>query len=285
MTTLSPAPVGWSFLRSRRWIGYYALLVIFSIACVWFGNWQFDRRAEARAEINRIDNNYDAAAIPLAEAMPDPESFDIDALKWQSVEVTGEYIGEPYLARNRPGAGGVGSNLIHPFQLTDGSIFFIDRGWVPVTGADEIPEALPMPAEGEITVTARLRSSEPDLAGRDSSGRTVASIYVPELARLAGAEQVYNAAYGQVITESVSGETGVLPLKPVRDEGPHLSYALQWYVFILIGVIGVIYAARQEFRGLNAGSEAVAQDDARRADKKRKRGPTDADYEDAFLDR
>ena len=39
---------GWSFLRSRRWLGYFALFIVFSIACVWLGNWQFERRAEAR---------------------------------------------------------------------------------------------------------------------------------------------------------------------------------------------------------------------------------------------
>lgn len=285
MNQLTPTPVGWSFLRSKQWIGYFSLLVIFSIACVWFGNWQFERRAEARAEIDRIDNNYDAPAIPLSTAMPNPEQFDVDELKWQTVEVTGTYLGEPFLARNRPGASGVGSQLLHPLQLNDGSVFFVDRGWVPVTGADAIPEALPMPDSGEVTVTARLRASEPELSGRESSGRTVASIYLPELATVGGFENVYTAAYGQVVTESPTGDTGVLPLRPVRDEGPHLSYALQWYVFILIGIIGVAYAARQEFRGYNAESASVAHEDARRAERKQRRGLTDADIEDALLDR
>lgn len=73
---------GWSFLRSRRWLGYYVLLVIFCIVCVWLADWQFDRRADARAEIARIEQNYDAAAILLDDAVPDPAGFDEDALKW-----------------------------------------------------------------------------------------------------------------------------------------------------------------------------------------------------------
>ena len=48
-------PVGWAFLRSRRWLGYFALLIVFSIACVLLGDWQFARRAEARAAGERID--------------------------------------------------------------------------------------------------------------------------------------------------------------------------------------------------------------------------------------
>lgn len=42
---------GWRFLYSRRWLGYYAMLLIFAIGCVLLSNWQFSRREEARAEI------------------------------------------------------------------------------------------------------------------------------------------------------------------------------------------------------------------------------------------
>lgn len=276
--------VGWSFLRSRRWFGYLAMLVLFSLACVWFGNWQFERRAEARAEIARIDANYDAPAVPLAEAVTGLGDFDENELKWQTVEATGTYIGEPFLARNRPAAEGVGSNMIMPLQLTDGTIFFVDRGWVPVAGADEIPADLPAAPEGLVTVQARLRASEPEILGRSSSGRSVASINLTELGSLLNSERAYIGAYGQLVSETPSGDTGIVPAKPERDEGPHLSYALQWYVFILIAIIGVAYAARQEYRNLNAGDASVLREDARRAERRRRRGPSDADVEDALLD-
>jgi len=277
--------VGWRFLHSKRWIGYFALLLIFSVACVWLGNWQFDRRAQARAEIERIDNNYDAEPRPLSELLPDPASFDEDSLKWHPVELRGTYGDETFLARNRPGAAGVGSDLIHAFHTTDGAVFFIDRGWVPVAGADPVPNNLPQPPSGEVTVIARLRAGEPQLDGRTTAGNSVASIDLPELAQLsASSGVVYTGAYGQLVSEQPPGETGVLPPRPERDEGPHLSYALQWYVFILIAAIGVAYAARQEYRNLNAGNDSVLREDERRARRKRRRGPTDAEEEDALLD-
>lgn len=277
--------VGWSFLRSRRWLGYFSLLLLFSIACVLLGNWQFFRRAEAQAEIARIDANYDADAVPLDSVLGVSDEFDVDQLKWKPVELKGEYVGEPLLARNRPNGGTVGSQLLQAFRLQDGTVLFIDRGWVPVTGDKELPDTLPEPPNGAATVTARLRASEPEIPGRTSSGQTVASIHAAELAKLTGLETVaYTSAYGQLIFESPAGESGVLAPKPIRDEGPHLSYALQWYVFILIAVAGVAYAARQEYLGLNAGGEAVRQIDARQAERKRRKGPTDADEEDALLD-
>lgn len=283
------APVGWSFLRSSRWIGYFAMLAIFSIACVFLGNWQFDRRAEARAEIDRIDANYDAPATPLAEELPNPAAFDEDAQKWRTVEAVGEYVGDPYLARNRPGREGVGSNLIQALHTEDGRVFFVDRGWVPIDGHEAetggiAAEELPEPPSGEVRVEARLRASEPSIPGRTSAGRTVASIELPELARLTDTEgEAYTGAYGMLVTETPAGEHGVLPQKPERDEGPHLSYALQWYVFIGIACIGVAYAARREYRGLNPDSNAVREQDRRSAERRRRRGPSDAEEEDALI--
>lgn len=283
-------PVGWSFLSSRRWLGYFAMLLAFSIACVFLGNWQFDRRAEARAEIARIDANYDAAPVPLEDELQSLDAFDLDAHKWQTITVTGEYIGDPIYARNRPGPGGVGSNLIQPLQTEHGDVFFVDRGWVPVDGVaaeegDHELKDLPRAPQGTVQVEARLRASEPAIAGRTSTASTVASINLPALAELSGTDgEAFVGAYGALVAETPAAEHGVLAERPERDEGPHLSYALQWYVFIIIACIGVGYAAKREFRGLNQGSEAVAEQDRRTAARQSRRRPSDSEEEDAILD-
>lgn len=287
---VKPSQPGWSFLASRRWLGYYAMLLIFSIACVWLGNWQFDRRGEARAEIDRIDNNYDSPAVDLETELPELSKYDDSAQKWRTVHLEGEYVGDPILARNRPGPEGVGSDLIQALETNAGNIFYVNRGWVPVNGneaeaSDFDPDLLPPAPLGPVSVDVRLRSSEPEIAGRSSSERTVGSIDVPEIVKITGLESpTYTAAYGMLITENPTAEHGILPDKPERDEGPHLSYALQWYVFILIALIGVGYAARQEFRSLNAGSDTVRNQNRRSAARKTKRGPSDSDEEDALLD-
>ncbi len=280
---------GWSFLCSRRWLGYYVLLIVFCSVCVWLADWQFDRRADARAEIARIEQNYGGPAIPLEEAVPDPTRFDEDALKWQTATVRGEYLADPFLARNRPGPDGVGSQLLQALRTEQGLVFIVDRGWVPVNGNeananDAWLNRVPLAPTGPVEVEVRLRASEPQVAGRLSQGRTVASINLMELARVGGFDQAYTGSYGMLIREAPEAATGALPGPPERDEGPHLSYALQWYVFILIAAFGIVYAARQEHRGLNAGSEAILMQEQRTAARKARRGTTDAEEEDALLD-
>lgn len=283
--TVAQTEVGWRFLRSRRWLGYFAMLLIFSVACVLLGNWQFERRAQARAEIARIDTNYDASPVALSQVLSVQDSFDVDAHKWLPVELHGIYVGDVYLVRNRPGPNGVGSNLVQAFETDDGSVMFIDRGWVPVLGAEVMPSDLPAAPQGGTTVVARLKASEPEISGRSAAGNSVPSINLPMLAALAGFNtDVYTSAYGQLISELPATSTGTLADRPERDEGPHLSYALQWYVFILIGIVGVAYAARQEYRSLNAGGDVVKKQDERSAARRQRKGPSDADEEDALID-
>lgn len=286
---LPQAQPGWSFLRSRRWLGYYAILIVFCSICIWLADWQFDRRADARAEIARIEQNYDAPTIPLEEAVPDPEKFDEAALKWQTATVRGEYLGDPFLARNRPSSEGVGSNLLQALLTEQGLVFVVDRGWVPVTGNEAGEDEtwlsyVPAAPTGLVEVDVRLRASEAQVTGRLSQGSTVASINVPEIARIGDFDEAYTAAYGMLVREAPEAETGVLPPPPERDEGPHLSYALQWYVFILIAAFGIVYAAVQEHRALNAGGEADIRQKRRAAARKARRRMTDEEEEDALLD-
>lgn len=278
---------GWKFLYSPRWLGYYAMLVIFAVACVLLSNWQFDRREEARQEIQRIENNYDAEPVPLQEAVPDLTYFDEDTFKWQPVTVHGRYVGDPVLIRNRPGAGGVGSDIAQAFLTDRGTVFFVNRGWVDVTADDPEGEDLPVAPDGqETTIVARLRASEPTVPGRTSVGHTAGSMHVSELVRVAGVEQyeAYAETFGMLVSEEAAYDNGRLPAKPEKDEGFHLSYALQWLVFIVIAGVGVGYAARQEFRNFNLGSDRVQEMDDKREKRKKRRGLTDAEQEDAWID-
>ena len=274
----------WSFLRSPQWAGYLALVVAFAVACCALGAWQLNRRAEALAEVARIDANYDADPIPVSEALPAPAAFDVDQ-RWQVVALSGEYLAaEEVVVRNRPFEGSSGFEVITPFRLDDGTVFMVDRGWI-AQASDGRPSEYATPPSGHVEVEARLKAGEERIAGRTSTGDELATIDLDELAERVG-EPCYTGAYGVLVqTGADVDEPPLAAARPVRDEGPHLSYALQWFVFALLGFVGLAWAANQERRAL---AEASASPDAPKAPREPRRPPRergDADVEDEILDR
>jgi len=283
---LSEGPLsGWRFALSKRWAGYLALTIVFAIVCCLLGAWQFARRDEARAKIDKIDANYDTAAVPLGDVLADTSAFE-DSQEWTPVEMTGTYlVDEELLVRSRPYGGRPGFEVLTPLQLDDGSIFIVDRGWVPTGERQDSPDVVPAAPDGEITVEARLKPTEPTLTGRSAPDGQVATIHLETIADLVGGD-VYSGAYGLLISEDPAPDEQrpFAAIRPERDEGPHLSYALQWYVFAAFGFIGLGYALRQEYRAINADDPDERERADERARKARAKPLTDDQIEDAIVE-
>jgi cytochrome oxidase assembly protein ShyY1 len=272
---------GWRFLLSSRWGGYLALTVVFALVCVLLGCWQLARRADALAENNRVAANYDAAPRPIDEVLAELDSFDTDD-KWAAVSLTGSYLSdEQLLVRNRPLGGQPGFELLVPFQLDNGDIVIIDRGWLPTGELQDKPDVVPEAPQGEVTVVARLKAGEPTLEGRKAAEGEIPSIDLPTIAKTLDGP-VYTGAYGALASESPSADTGTLGTRPPEDEGPHLSYAFQWFVFALLGFLGLGYAAREEYRLQNADEKERAAERERR---RRAKAKSDNDIEDELVER
>jgi len=274
----------WRFAFSRRWFGYLAMAIVFAIGCVLLSNWQFDRRAEAEVEINRITINYAKDAEPLSSVLTDLDTFDSDD-KWTPVTVTGHYLtDDQLLVRNRPYSGSPGFEVLTPLQLADGTVFIVDRGWVPSGDKQDYPDTVPDAPSGEVTVVARLKAGEPELPGRSAPAGQIPTIELGDIAETIGLP-TYTAAYGLMASEDPAPASRPLPaIKPELDEGPHLSYAVQWIIFALFGFGGLAYALRQEFRAINADDpEEMERAEARRV-KDSKRARSDAEIEDALID-
>ena len=265
----------------RRWGGYIVLVIVFAIACGLLSWWQWSRRADAVAEIQRIETHYDAPPVPVGEVLADVDSWSIDD-EWVPVSLEGHYLlDQQLLVRNRPYDGQSGFDVLVPFQLDDGRVFVVDRGWVPVGSSVEAPDSVPAAPGGDVTVVARLKAGEPEIPGRSAPTGQLATIHLPSVADLTGAE-TYTGAYGLLASETpapAEAPPAAAP-RPAEDEGPHLSYALQWIAFGILAFIGLFWAIRRERRiaALPASEQAAA-----RAPKRRR--SEDSDYEDSVLDR
>lgn len=277
---------GWAFALSRRWAGYLALAILFAIVCSLLAAWQFNRRAEAWLEIDRIDKNYSSSPVPIDAVLERLDAFDAEQ-KWIPVSVSGTYlVDETILVRNRPHSGQPGFEVLVPLLRSDGTVFIVNRGWVKPGNTSDTPDYIPRAPTGNVTVVARLKASEPALAGRSAPRGQVATIELPVIAGMLN-QPIFTGAYGVLASETpTSADAPPLPaVKPARDEGPHLSYALQWYVFALFGFLGFGYALRQEYRLVNIDDPAEQLRAKERKTKQSLRTPSDSDIEDAILDR
>ena len=274
---------GWRFAFNRRWFGYLVAALIFALACVLLSKWQFARRDEAVVEITRVVDNYDAQPIPVEQALPRLDSFD-EAEKWRPVTLEGEYlVDEQLLVRNRPYNGSPGFEVLTPLRLDDGTVFIVDRGWLP-SGTKDLPDTVPAPPTGTVSVTARLKAGEPALAGRSAPEGQLATIELPLIAELLDGP-TYVGAYGLLESESPAVADMPAPaIKPEADEGPHLSYAVQWIVFALLGFFGLGYALRQEYRLVNADDPEERAKAAIRRDRASRRARSDSEIEDELVD-
>lgn len=261
-----------STLFSKQWLGYLAFTLIFAVVCVALGQWQFARRAEAQSQIALLNNNYDAEPAHLGDLWNAVQAQDPN-IKWVPIRVTGKYSPtDAVYVRNRPLAGRIGFHQLVPFHTNDGQTLVIDRGWVDSNADNSGPSSTPTIPSGPVTLTARLYPSEPTIAGRGAPVGQIATIHVPDIISDVDGVQGW---YGQLATEAPKASTGVLKDKPVLDEGPHLSYALQWYVFALMAFVALGWGVRRDIRGETGALSARPRSRAARQDE---------DIEDALWD-
>ncbi|MEP6482641.1 MAG: SURF1 family protein [Rhodoglobus sp.] len=275
---------GWRFAFSRRWLGYLAVAVVFAIACVALANWQLARRTEALTEIARVAMNWDSTPRALTDVLPQLSSFS-DGDKWMPVTMTGHYLRDSQiLVRGRPLDGDAGFEVLDPLELADGTVFVVDRGWLPVGSEQDEPDTIPAAPDGQVTVVARLKAGEPTVLGRSAPPGQIATIHLPDIASRLG-KPTYTAAYGVLASEDPAPTTRPTAAeKPIADEGPHLSYAFQWVAFALMGFFGLGWAIRQEYRVRNADDPRERERAAERKRKSDAKPRSDSETEDAILD-
>ena len=277
--------IGWRFAFTRRWAGYLALTILFAAVCSGLGLWQLARRADALTEMSKVETNYAADPVPLADALPGLESFS-ESQKWLPVVMTGTYLTDDELiARNRPLQINPGFEVLTPLLLADGSVFIVNRGWLPTGQTADAPASVPAAPSGEVTVVARLKAGEPLLPGRSATGNQIATINLDDVAGRLGLP-TYTGAYGLMATEDPApDERPVAVTRPVKDEGPHLSYAFQWFVFALMGFVGLGWAIRQEYRTVNFDDPQERVRAAERARRQAAKPRSDSEIEDELIDR
>jgi cytochrome oxidase assembly protein ShyY1 len=195
--------------------------------------------------------------VSLAELVPAlAEPLPREA-GWRPVRVRGTYLDdETVVIRNRPNENGeFGYEVVVPFRVDGGPVLLVDRGWIPNGASGARPDAVPAAPPGEVTVVARLRPTEPPIARAAPAGQAE-RIDVPRLTAAVGAPAV-TGAYAVLAQEEPPPATAPTPIpRPDEDLGPHLAYALQWWLgAVAVYVLLVVYARKEAQRRLRPTQE------------------------------
>ncbi|HEX2210721.1 MAG TPA: SURF1 family protein [Longimicrobium sp.] len=225
-----------------------ALAAIFILAmcalCVRLGLWQLDRLEQRRARNAAIHAATAQPPLRLDFAAPAALASDPRSFAWRRAEAAGRYhhAGDMVL-RGRSRQGQPGVHLVSPLVLADGRVVMVNRGWVPSPDGSTA-DVRALRTGGAVRVSGALLpiASHPD-RGMPIAGRAGADTTWRRVDLAAARERSPGPVIPLVLQQLSEGlETGEPPVPeplPALSEGNHLSYALQWFSFAVIGVTGL----------------------------------------------
>ena len=229
------------FLLRPSWLAFLGVCLVLAATFVGLGFWQLDRLAQRRAINATVAAARSAPPRPVAEALSTstpPPGKQV----YTQVRAVGRYDTQhEYLVRSRTVDSRPGLLVLTPLVSRDGRVLFVARGWIPPNpkGADVAPE-VPAAPSGEVIVVGRIRSSE---SGSDREAKVgdrteIAKVNLAALGSETGSP-TYQGYVELVRQDPAAGRAPVLiPPPDVLDEGPHLSYAVQWFSFALLTFVG-----------------------------------------------
>ncbi|WP_232784577.1 SURF1 family protein [Carbonactinospora thermoautotrophica] len=249
------------FLLAPRWLAFHLLVLIVIPTFVSLGLWQLDRLHQRRERNQLIEANVHATPVPvdrlLAPGRPVPRQDE-----WRPVTTTGRY--DPrhqLLVRNRSLKGRAGFWVLTPLVTGDGTALLVNRGWVPLAGTAREAPPVPEPPAGEVQVTGRVRRAEtPESTGRaERSGLPPGQVTLVDVPRIA--QDLPYPVYGGYVEladqRPPAGDTPKQIPEPELSEGPHLAYAVQWFLFAAFAPVGWFALVRREAEQRPADVERV----------------------------
>ena len=239
---------------SRQWMLATVLVLAGGALCVRLGIWQLDRLEGRRAFNAHVEAMW--AAEPLT--LNGKPAEDLTTMEYRAVTVSGTYDFENQVAlRNRYFQDEYGYHLLTPLLLDDGSALLVDRGWIPADGNDAPADWRQYDQTGRVTVDGQIRlgQTKPDLGGVPdptlAPDQTRLDFWnIVNLERIQ--EQVPYPLLDFFIQPNIDLDDvqPPIPYQPEIEltEGSHMGYAIQWFTYATILVLGYPFYVRKQVK-------------------------------------
>lgn len=217
---------------SRKIIAFVAIAVVLAALFVRLGFWQVHRLGERRARNTELRARL-SESIATFHQLRDTSSF-------RRATVTGvpDFDNEiVYAGRSRNGSPGV--YLLTPMRgaVSDTAVLVL-RGWVYAPDAATVD--VPRWREARSEYTGYVIALPSLSAAQRPKGRTVRTLDRATMQSLLP----YPVASRYVVAQDSAGLEAPARLSgPALDDGPHLTYAIQWFSFAAIAIAGAMVVA------------------------------------------
>lgn len=241
-------------LISRRWIVSTIIVAVASVVMIRLGIWQLDRLEQRRTFNSRVLEQITQPAVILDEDFPVNKLL---SMEYRDIIASGNFDHSQEIALlNQYEGDQWGVHLITPLLLADSnSAILIDRGWIPADSYqsgewDDYSEPGFVQVKGVVRLSrnkADFGTRRDQLPGEAGSALKTWNFVNIELIQ----KQMPYTLLPIYIQQSPDLEMNEIPVRssPELDltEGPHLGYAVQWFIFaIILGCGYTLFISRHE---------------------------------------
>ena len=239
---------------SPRWLLSHLFAVTVVVAFIAAGFWQVNRLGEQQDQNVLIAERMQAPVL-FADILETVAESGLDSIEYRRVQMTGRFDPESeVLIANRSNEGTPGFWAWTNFVTEDGSLLvnrgFVERGVIlesrgSAPRADADAESTPLVIEGLIRKGLD--------GGKVSSD--VTQLLRPDAALavdLLELDPALDSAFYLELDAQEPARSSSIPTpvpEPDLGEGPHRSYAFQWFTFATIGSIGYVLVLLRISRG------------------------------------
>ena len=205
------------------------------------GLWQVDRHRERSALNAGLEARLAVAPVPLGA-----RASDTTNARWTSVTVRGRFRYDlEQVQGSRANKGSPGVHLLTPLERADNdTLVLVTRGWVYSANAADVDLARWREADS-VTLSGYLLPLAPDGPPAPAAGAPIRALHRAAIEARLGRPV---APVQIVMTSDSLARADSVPRRlppPTLDAGPHRSYALQWFSFAIVAVVGGIALFRR----------------------------------------
>jgi surfeit locus 1 family protein len=237
---------------SRRNVVFIVLALAAAAVCTRLGFWQLSRLRDRRA-------GNELAASRVTQPPVDPAALprDVAHARLRPVTLAGRYdYAHEIVLTNRSRRGSPGVYIVTPLRRAGAdTAVLVTRGWVYSPDGSTVD--LARWREGDTATVTGFVESFPSAAaqrgGAEVPNRPNALRWLDRdlLARRVGSPLApYHVVALSADSAADPDSTPVRLTTPALDEGAHLSYAIQWFSFALIALVGAgVFVANDRRKG------------------------------------